>query len=154
MSESQEKIIAKLAEPIAAQYDMYVVDVEIKQHNGIVVWINVDSESDVANVDKCSQISREIGFLLDAHNVIQNSYRLNVSTPGLSRPLSDIRQYKKNRGRIARVKYTSDGTYITVDGILSEVTESEIEVKPEEKDKEPIKIGFDKVVETKILPKI
>jgi len=154
MSESPEKVIHKLAEPIAAQHNMFVTDVEIKQHQGTVVWVNVDSEENTVNVDKCSKISRELDFLLDAHDVMKRSYRLNVSSPGLSKPLTDIRQYKKNIGRYARVKYKSEESYNTVEGILSEVTDMNIKIKPENKDVKSFEIGFNELVETKILPKI
>lgn len=154
MSESPEKIIHELAEPIAAQYNMFVVDIEIKQHQGTVVWVNVDSEEKTVNVDNCSKISRELEFLLDAHGVMHGSYRLNVSSPGLSKPLTDIRQYRKNTGRYARVKFKSEEDYETAEGILSAVTDKDIELKPGDKDNKILKVGFDEIVETKILPKI
>lgn len=154
MSESPEKIIHELAEPIAAQYDMFVVDVEIKQHQGTVVWVNVDSEEKTVNVDKCSKISRELDFLLDAHDVMHGSYRLNVSSPGLSKPLNDLRQYRKNTGRYARVKFKTEDGYKTEEGVLSAVTDTDVELKPDDKDSKILKIGFDEIVETKILPKI
>jgi len=154
MPETPEKIIENLAEPIAAQLDMFVVDVEIKQENGPVVWVNVDSESDIVNVDKCSEISRELGFLIDAHELMGGRYRLNVSSPGLARPLSDIRQYRKNRGRYARVKYKTDDGYKTVEGKLSDVSDSKIEIVTDDDGSEPLRIDLEQVAETKILPKI
>ena len=154
MQESPEKVIENLAEPIAAQLDMFVVDVEIKQDRGPVVWVSVDSETDIVNVDKCSELSRELGFLLDAHELMGGRYRLNVSSPGLSRPLSDIRQYRKNRGRYARVKFKTGDGYETVEGKLADVSDSKIEIVKENNGSEPLKIDFEQIAETKILPKI
>src|SRR5690625_4833476 len=102
MDTEQINIIKHLAEPIVEQEDLYLVDVEEKGADETVLWIYVDSEKQDVSIEACTNISRELGFVLDAHDVIQSGYRLNVSSPGLSRPLTDQRQYKKNKGRTLR----------------------------------------------------
>jgi len=81
---------------------MFIVDVEIKHQDMNVVWVSVDSEKGDVNLDKCSQISRELSFLIESENIFNKPYRLNVSSPGLSRPLTDNRQYAKNTGRTVK----------------------------------------------------
>lgn len=144
--------IKELAQPIVEQEDMFLVDVEIKSASVPEVWVLVDAEEEGVNLDTCSQVSRELSFLLEEKNVFDKAYRLNVSSPGLSRPLSDRRQYLKNRGRTAKVKYKSNNEYFTVEGVLLNVTDEHIEVKPE--DDTLVIIPFEEIVETKIVPKI
>lgn len=144
--------IKKMAQPLVSQTDMFLVDVEIKQQDMNVVWIYVDSEKGDVNVDECSKLSRELSFLIEADDVFEKSYRLNVSTPGLSRPLSDIRQYKKNTGRAVKVKYRSEEGYEKIEGVLKDASDDFVKIEIDEEIEK--KIPFDDLVETKIVPKI
>jgi len=151
LNDPQNKII-ELAEPIVRQEKAFLVDVEINQGKELVIWLYVDGEEGGVDVDACSRISRELGFLLDANEVFTKAYRLNISSPGLSRPLKDIRQYPKNKGRKARVKYNSGETVKQIEGILKNVSDSGIEIETEKNG--VTTLGFDTIVETKILPTI
>lgn len=144
--------IKEIAEPLVIQEDLFLVDVEIKHAKLLEVWVLVDSETGGVNVDVCSKISRELGFLIDAEEIFNGSYRLNVSSPGLGRPLTDRRQYVKNIGRTAKVKFESEGEYSTAEGVLEDVKETEL-VLLTGKDERKI-IDFDQLVEIKIIPKI
>lgn len=146
------KRIKEIAEPIIKQEDMFLVDVEVKHAKKMEVWVFVDSEKGGVNVGSCSKISRELSFLLEKENVIDSAYRLNVSSPGLSRPLSDKRQYAKNQGRTAKVKYKEKDEYFTDEGVIGEVDEQMFELITESNKSR--KITFSDVVETKIVPKI
>jgi len=146
------KRIKEIAEPIVEQEDMFLVDVEIKHANKMEVWVLVDSLTGGVNVDSCSKISRELGFLLEEKSIIDSAYRLNVSSPGLSRPLSDKRQYGKNKGRTAKVKYKENDDYYSVEGVIGEVDEQKfILITDNDESKH---IPFSDVIETKIVPKI
>lgn len=144
--------IKELAKPIVEQEDMFLVDVEVKNAKVQEVWVLADSEKGGVDLDACARVSRELSFILEEKDIFNKAYRLNVSSPGLSRPLSDQRQYPKNEGRTIKVKYKSDEEYLTVEGVLQSVNDSQIEVKPE--DDKLVVIPFDNIVETKIVPKI
>lgn len=150
MVKDQINSIKELAEPIVLQEDMFLVDVEIKGGNETVVWVYVDSEYGDVSVESCTRISSELEFVLDAHEVLSSKYRLNISSPGLSRPLSDRRQYFKNRGRKAKVKYKAPDGYRKLEGILSDVSGDEIKIEMEKG--EHALIDFNQIVETKIIP--
>lgn len=152
MDAERINILKNLAEPIVEQEDLFLVDAEVKGANETVVWVYVDSEDKNVSVDACSKISRELGFVLDAHNVIETKYRLNVSSPGLSRSLSDPRQYKKNIGRVARIKFKSPDGYEKLEGVLKEVHNDNVVL--EIKDDSDRTILFNEIVETKIIPQI
>lgn len=149
------KRIGELATPVIEAEGLFLVDVEEKGGDESILWIYVDSEEGGVEVDACSRISREVGFLVDAHELIAHGYRLNVSSPGLSRPLTDPRQFPKNRGRIIRLKYKdSDGEYQKIEGELSDVTDSELIVRPDEKGVDPVTVIREQIVEAKIIPSL
>lgn len=153
MSDQLIKQLKEITEPVVGQEDMFLVDVEVKAASTKEVWILVDSESGGVNVDTCSKISRKLAFLLEEENLIGGAYRLNVSSPGLSRPLSDPRQYMKNSGRRVKVKYRSGDDYLTAEGELANVVSgTSFDVVTD--DGSHKKIGFSDVVETKVIPKI
>jgi ribosome maturation factor RimP len=104
------------------------------------------------NLDECADISRELGFLMEAHELFENKYRLNVSSPGLSRPLSDVRQYKKNEGRKAKVKFKKEDEYDKTEGIIVGVDENGIML--EDQNGKSVKVLFDDIKEAKIVPNI
>lgn len=146
------KRIKELAETLVSQTDMFLVDVELKQQEMNVVWVYVDSEKGGVNLDECSRISRELSFMVESEELFVKSYRLNVSSPGLSRPLSDRRQFAKNQGRTAKVKYKQNDSYEKIEGILKDVSEDHVKIQ-HDKGKET-SIRFEDLVETKIVPTI
>ncbi|WP_069131250.1 ribosome maturation factor RimP [Rhodohalobacter halophilus] len=152
MNQTVKNRILELVEPIVEQEGIFLVDVEVKNAKVMEVWVLVDSEKGGVNLDTCGRVSRELGHLLEEEEVFSKAYRLNVSSPGLSRPLSDKRQYPKNEGRIAKVKYKDQENYLTVEGVLTSVSDTQIEITP--KDDKTVTIPFDHIVETKIVPKI
>lgn len=152
MNQNHLQVLKELAIPIIEQEQMFLVDVEVSHQKLPEIWVLVDTEEGGTNVDICSKISRKIAFLAEEQDLFDHAYRLNVSSPGLSRPLSDFRQYKKNVGRNAKVKYKEDSNYLTSEGTLVNVHQQEITLQLKNKDE--VIISFDAIVETKIVPKI
>lgn len=67
-----------------------------------VVRIYIDREQGV-NLDDCSNVSREVAALLDAENLISGHYNLEISSPGLDRPLFTLAQFARFAGEEIRV---------------------------------------------------
>ncbi|WP_232803045.1 ribosome maturation factor RimP [Gracilimonas amylolytica] len=148
------KNIKDLAEPLAKEKGLFVVDVELKTGSGQAeLWVLLDSEEGGVNIGACSDISKELGFLIEAHELFDKGYRLNVSSPGLSRPLSDKRQYKKNEGRVATIKFkNTEGEYKKIEGVITGITDDTVAITDEEEVETDI--PFEAIVETKIIPVI
>ena len=86
----------------------FIVDVQVRGHKGTrVVEVYVDAETDLG-LDDLATVSRELGFLLDVEDVVDGSYKLEVSTPGIKSPITMPQQYRKNVGRTLRVRYQLD----------------------------------------------
>lgn len=152
MDKNQIQKLKDLAVPVVEREKLFLVDVEIKHQQTPEVWILVDSEENGVNLDLCSKISRKISSLIEEEDLIKHAYRLNVSSPGLSRPLSDFRQYKKNIGRNVKVKFKNVDDYVSDEGKLSDVLQDKIVIRNEDGD--DLFIPYDAIVETKIIPKI
>ena len=98
-----EEQIRQLAEPLVSSEGMELVLVEcLKMQSRWLVRIYMDREGGVT-VDDCAQISNQLGDLLDVHDVPPGPYTLEVSSPGLDRPLHRDQDFLKYRG--SRVRF-------------------------------------------------
>ena len=123
--------VRELVEEAITGTNIFVVDVEVRGTRGSrVVEIYVDSDDELG-VGQLADISREVEFSLDMEDLIAGRYSLNVSSPGLDRPLRLPRQYRKNVGRPLRVHYRkADGSGATEsEGILKTADEDSIELE-------------------------
>ena len=144
--------ISEIAQECALSHEVFVVDVELKSTQPKELWIFLDKESEDVSIEVCSKISRELGFLMDAHDIDLGNFRLNVSSPGLSRPLSDLRQFPKNIGRTSRIRYRVNAELVQKHtGKIEEVKGDKITLNVEG---ELITIAFDQIIEAKIIPTI
>ena len=117
----------------------YLVQVEVKGHEGKEkVTVFIDGDNGIS-VDICSLISRKLSDALETSGVFEGSYTLEVSSPGIDFPLQSERQYKKNIGRNIKVK-TSEG--IVISGELSEVDAKGINLKIQKSKKTDIQYQF------------
>lgn len=95
--EHEEKI-RELAEPVVAGEGMELILVEcLKMKSRWVVRLYLDKEGGVT-LDDCATVSNQLGDILDVHDVPPGSYTLEVSSPGLDRPLDRDRDFLKFRG--------------------------------------------------------
>lgn len=99
-----EDIVYALSEPIAEKNACEVVDVEFKKEG--THWflrIFIDKDNGVT-IDDCETVSREISNALDEADPIEQSYYLEVSSPGLDRPLKKDGDFKKFIGNKIEIK--------------------------------------------------
>ncbi len=103
-SDSVTKALAPLIEPILVEMDVELVDMEyLSEHGRWVLRIFVDKEGGVT-VEDCARVSREIGDLIDVKDYIPHKYVLEVSSPGLNRPLKKEKDILWAIGRKVKVK--------------------------------------------------
>lgn len=148
-SETAQRV-SELVEEVIGGSPVFVVEVSVRGTRGSrVVDVFVDSDEDLG-VDELARISREVGFLLDVEDVIPGRHNLNVSSPGLDRPLALPRQYRKHVGRTLRVHYAKeDGSgHTEVEGELRSVDDDAVEVAASDDDVR--RIRFENVVWAKV----
>jgi len=104
MSESVLKEIERLIEPVLAEMGIELVDMEFLSGQGRrVLRIYADRPTGI-NLDDCAMVSREIGNLLDVKDLLQHHYVLEVSSPGLNRPLKGEKDFLRAIGQKIKVK--------------------------------------------------
>lgn len=96
--------IERIVLPILADLGMELVDLEYqKEGREWVVRIFLDKVGGV-NLDDCASVSREVGTVLEVEDVVPEGYRLEVSSPGLDRPLKKAADYQRFVGELAKIK--------------------------------------------------
>ena len=99
--------IWNLLEPVIAAQGMEILEVEYRRESaGWVLRIFIDSERGIS-VEDCAQVSRITGDLLDVADVIRPSYNLEISSPGIDRPLRKLEHFQKYIGDIIEVRTVS-----------------------------------------------
>ena len=101
MNTLKDKVSA-LAHQIADEHEVEVFDIEIYGRGKVVIRVTVDKEGGVT-LDDCARFSRSLGALLDVEDPLPRSYTLEISSPGLDRPLRNVKDFKKNSGKLARI---------------------------------------------------
>lgn len=94
--------ILMLAKQIADEYGVEIFDIDLFGKGKMVLRVIIDKEEGVT-LDDCESFSRRLGFLLDVEDPLPCSYVLEVSSPGLDRPLRNIKDFKKNTGKLVRI---------------------------------------------------
>lgn len=96
--------VTVLAERLVSSLGMELVEVEYKREGrDMMLRLFLDKDGGVT-LDDCSAVSRELSEILDVEDVIQGHYTLEVSSPGLNRPLKKEADYERYRGRLVKVR--------------------------------------------------
>lgn len=97
--------VRAVAEPIARAHGADVVWVELKNESGWVLRVFVEKTgTEGADLELCAAISRDLSPALDVADVISHRYSLEVSSPGLERPLFGEADFERFAGRKAKIK--------------------------------------------------
>lgn len=98
------KQVSELIEPILSEMRFELIDVEYLSDRGRwVLRIYIDKDGGVT-LDDCAMVSRELGDLIDIKNFIEHQYVLEVSSPGLDRPLKKEADFIRVIGKKVKVK--------------------------------------------------
>ncbi|MCU0587104.1 MAG: ribosome maturation factor RimP [Syntrophobacteraceae bacterium] len=107
MEPKQAEIMAKLIEmiePVLRVEGKELVELEFRRESpGWVLRLFIDQEDGIT-VEDCAQISRVVGDLLDVTEAIRMPYHLEVSSPGLNRPLRKPEHFESVLGKIVEIR--------------------------------------------------
>ena len=98
--------IWELAAPLAQTQGLEIIDIELRpegSRGGRVLRLYLDKDGG-PNMEELSQVSRELGALLDEHDIVEGAYTLEVSSPGINRPLKSPEHFKRFIGKRVRVR--------------------------------------------------
>ena len=104
MTKTLTESIRELIEPIVLSEGMELIDIEYRQETrGWVLRFYIDKEGGIT-LNHCSHLSEQIGDLLEVKDLIPHSYILEVSSPGLDRPLKKEKDFITYVGETIKVK--------------------------------------------------
>lgn len=97
-------VVTRIAQPILESMGLELVDIEFGRVGpDAVLRLFIDKEGGVL-LDDCAALSRELSMVLDVEDVIACNYTLEVSSPGLDRPLKKPADYERFAGRLIKVR--------------------------------------------------
>ncbi len=108
MEEKIKEVVDRVRElllPILEEGGFELVDIEfVREPVGWVLRIYADRPEGGITISDCQWISERIGTLLDVEDLIHHPYNLEVSSPGLDRPLKTRKDFERQKGVVIKVK--------------------------------------------------
>jgi ribosome maturation factor RimP len=102
--------VRPIAERVAESYGLDIFDVQFRRDGrGMVLTVQVDrpgtsaTAEESVSVEDCARVSRDLSAVLDVEDTIPTAYTLEVSSPGLDRPLRGAADYSRFAGRRAKL---------------------------------------------------
>ncbi len=152
VSTGTEHVIAaieKYAVSVLDSMGIELVEVQFRREGyGWVLRLYIDREQGLT-LDDCAVVSREISTWLDVEELIEHAYHLEVSSPGLERPLKKIEDFERFIGRKARIKLreplNEQKVFI---GIIDKVDQETLVLVVEEK---PVSLLIDNISRARLV---
>jgi ribosome maturation factor RimP len=99
-----EARIARIVEPVANELGYALVRVKVTPENGTTLQIMAEDKSGRFAISDCERLSKELSPVLDVEDPIEREYHLEVSSPGIDRPLVRARDFKAHIGHEAKIE--------------------------------------------------
>lgn len=133
--EDYEKKAEELVMPLIEENNFELVDVEyVKEGGSFYLRYYIDKENGI-NVDDCELISRAVSDLLDEKDFIEDAYILEVSSPGLGRPLKKEKDFKRSIGKEVEIKlYKAIDRQKEFEGTLTGYTDTQVTISVDGED--------------------
>jgi ribosome maturation factor RimP len=104
MADTVAKRVGAVALPVLEEMGLELVEVQYRrEQSGWVLRLIIDKQDGISLQD-CAAVSREISQLLDIEDFVDQAYNLEVSSPGLNRPLKSMADFERFTGRKAKIK--------------------------------------------------
>jgi len=132
MNSLRENIV-QMTQEITSSSGFFLIDIVIRgTERNRVIEVFIDGEKNITAKD-CAEISRKLNEVFEEKELIKATYRLDVSSPGIDRPLLYLKQYPQHINRKFEITYNYDdekrkfkGTLIKIEGeYLTFVTNKE-----------------------------
>ena len=140
--------VLELAERAASTHGVEVLELELRgQGRGRVLSVILDAD-DPVEADVVERVSKDLSRALDQADPLQGSYTLEVTTPGLGRPLQSARDFRRQRGH--EVSIVRGGAASSVRGVVLDADDQAVTL---DVDGGPVRVPLSDVVRgTVVLP--
>ena len=140
--------VRQLVEPVLTDLGYELVELQFRTEQvGLVLRLILHKEGGIG-LDDCSSTSRTIGHLLEVEDLIGKAYHLEVSSPGLDRPLTTDRDFARNMGQKVEIKFRSGETTRNIIGLVAGVNEIMVTITV---DGAPEQIALADIVKAKLV---
>jgi ribosome maturation factor RimP len=96
--------VLEIVQPILDSMQLELVEIEYgKLGRDAVLRLFIDKDGGVT-LDDCTDVSRELSAILDVEDIVPTNYTLEVSSPGLDRPLKKVEDYLRYAGRLIKLR--------------------------------------------------
>ncbi len=131
-----EKLVAQLVEPIISSCNLQLVDVEYVREKEWYLRIFIDKPGGI-EIDDCQLISEKVTEVLDKSEPLKEKYNLEVSSPGIDRPLKKDQDFLANYGKKIDISFFAPWEGLKeVTGILEKHTDDQVIIRKIIKGKE------------------
>jgi ribosome maturation factor RimP len=96
--------VAAVAEPVAEGLGFRLVRVKVTPQNGCTVQVMAERPDGTMSVEDCEALSRALSPVLDLEDPVPQAYRLEISSPGIDRPLTRASDFERWAGHEAKVE--------------------------------------------------
>jgi len=149
MESLDEKLSAALGS-VAQAEGCRLEEIEIVGRGGRpILRMYIDKEGGVT-VEDCARVSRQAELVIEAENLMEGSYLLEVSSPGLTRPLKKPADFGRARGKLAALTLRGevDGLSGTVAGIIENAGETYLTFKPSSG--QPVELPYERIARARL----
>ena len=125
--------LTQLVVPVVEDFGCELVELQFRREApGWVLRLIIDHENGVG-IDDCARVSREVAHLLEVEDPIEQSYSLEVSSPGLDRPLKRVKDFLRCKGKKAKVvvREPIDGQNQCI-GLIEDVTQESVTLRTDQ----------------------
>lgn len=145
----ESKLIG-IINPLLQNLGYELIDIQYIKEGRRTLRIFIDKEGGV-NLNDCEKINYLIGDVLDAHDIISDSYNLEVSSPGINRPLTKREHFKRFLGQKSiiqlREPYQNRKKF---KGVLAELNESDDYITLQDENNNKINIPFTLITKARL----
>ncbi|MGH6850429.1 MAG: ribosome maturation factor RimP [Methylocella sp.] len=99
--------VAHVAHPVLAGLGYRLVRVKLSAHAGMIVQIMAERPDGSMNLDDCEIVSASLSPVFDVEDPVRGAYRLEISSPGIDRPLVRVSDFRRAFAREARIEMTT-----------------------------------------------
>ncbi len=139
-----------LIEPVVTQLGYEFVGVEFTGSNRGLLRVYIDQEAGIT-VDDCSKVSYQVSGLLDVEDPISGQYSLEVSSPGLDRPLFKSEDYDRFSGQQASIRlYAPVEGQRKFKGVIRGIRDNQVVLMTEENAE--LQFSLDQIEKARLVP--
>jgi ribosome maturation factor RimP len=147
--------VALVVQPVLKALGMRLVRVRLSGKNGLTLQVMAERPDGTMTVEDCEEASRALSPALDVEDPIEKAYNLELSSPGIDRPLVRVGDFEAGKGHQVKVdtsvlvdgrkRFRGKLAGVDADGILIEDDKPEADAAP------PVKVPFAAIAEARLL---